>query len=343
MSNLILRTAPALGEGDIEVLNFSVVVQDADWVGQFDQLQVYRSTQGSSGPFEELTAESWASPRLPATGGPIPGTPVTGPLVNIVGNELLLEANQQLITVTFTGSDPLTYAQVASQITVQSGGRLYSYVDATGQIVIEVTYPGTRSRLELLPSDGAVLLGLDTVEPGNSSQGRDPRPSLVQGQTTYEVEDGFGSREYFYRTRFINSSSGETSDFSISFSGKGDVGVGVDNTIIGYVELADVDGRSMPNVEVRVYSDFDGKIVGGKLIAGVGSVGKTDEHGRVEFLLVRGKRLTVSVQGTGLARTITVPTDASLSMFDLFDPTIGDIDVFRAAVPNIITAERRTL
>ena len=184
---------------------------------------------------------------------------------------------------------------------------------------------------------------MSTVEPDSVSQGRDPRPVLVAGAGVYTVEDGFGSRNYHYRTRFINGTTGETSDFSISFAAEPNVGVGFSNTIVGYAELAGLDGRSMSNVDVHVYSDVDGAVVGGKLIAGSAAIRSTDENGRVEFLLVRGKRLTVSVQGTALARTITVPTDPALSTFDLSDPAIGSTDVFRVSVPEIITAERRTL
>lgn len=343
MSSVVLRTSPALGAGDTELVQLNVVVQDDEWVGRFDHLQVFRSTQGPDGPFEELTGPDWVRPRLPKDGGDLPASPVTGPFVMLVGKELVLETDTIQTVITFTGSDPLTFAGAATQITQQSLGRVLAYVDAKGKMVIEANYPGLMSQLTILPSEAAILLGLPTVEPENLAQGRDPRPSLIQGQTLYLITDPFGSRAYHYRSRFIHNTTEASSDFSMSFSGATDVGVGMSNTIVGYVSLADINGKSLSNIEVHIYNEFNGSQVGGKLVAGASAVTSTDENGRAEFTLVRGQALTVSVQGTSLTRTITVPTDPTLQTFDLFDPNIGEVDVFKAAVPNIITAERRTL
>lgn len=340
MSSIILRNTPHAAEGDTERIAFGIIVDDADWVGLFDRIQIFRSVDGASGPFEELTSANWDTPRLPKDAGDIPDSPVTGPNVNIVGNELLLTVFEQPLSITFTGSDPLTHTQVAAQIVAQSLGRLTSYVDVDGRVVIDAVYPGLASRITILESDGATALGLPTLD---TATGKDPRIQLVAGTTSYAFVDPFGSRDYHYRTRFINSSTGETSDYSISFSSSDSVGVGVSNTIIGYVELIELSGKATENAEVHVFNEFDGTQVDGKLITGGAVVKLTDESGQAEFVLTRGQRLTVSVQGTTLIRTITVPSDPALSRFNLFDAAIGAVDVFRVSVPEIITAERRTL
>jgi hypothetical protein len=343
VSDIILRPIPHAAEGDIERIRFSIVLEDANWVGLYDRIQVFRSVTGASGPFDELTATSWTRPRLPKDGGDLPASPVTGALVAIVGKTLDVIINGQTTSITFTGSDPLTLSQVATQIMAQSLSRLASYVDAGGGLVIEDLYPGLLSTLVIPPSDGATILGLPSTEPDNTAQGKDPRPALVTGVETYPFEDPYGSRKYFYRTRLINQTSGEASDSSISFSADDDIGVGPSNTIIGYVDLAELTGVAARNMQVSVHNDFSGDLVGGKLVVGASETKLTDESGRAEFVLVRGQRLTVSVQNTSLARSITVPTDPALALFSLFDPTIGEVDVFRAAVPNVVTAERRTL
>jgi hypothetical protein len=338
-----MRNVPHAAEGDTEQVNFLIVVAEADWVGLYDRIQVFRSTQGSSGPFEELTGGAWEPPRLPKTGGDVPASPVAGALVAIVGKTLELEVMEQPITITFTGSNPLTHTQAATQITSQSLGRVVSYVDASGQLVIESLYPGLISSLVVLPSDGAVILGLPMTEPDNTAHGRDPRIPLVPGTERYNFRDPFGSREYFYRTRLLMESTGVSSDSSISFSADDDVGVAAPSTIVGYVDLVELTGRSSRNVQVSVHNDFSGGLVDSRLVVGSTLTGLTDESGHAEFTLVRGQRLTVSIQGTSLARSITVPTDPAVARFSLFDPSIGEVDVFRAAVPEIITAERRTL
>jgi hypothetical protein len=78
-------------------------------------------------------------------------------------------------------------------------------------------------------------------------------------------------------------------------------------------------------------------------VAGGGADLLTDSSGRVEFPLVRGLGVTVSVAGTSLVRDITVPVDITVDIFNLFDPTIGTDDNFRVQVPELDYAIRRTL
>jgi hypothetical protein len=223
---------------------------------------------------------------------------VTGASTNVVGTELVLSVLDQPVTITFTGSDPLTYAQVAAQIEAQSSGRLNSYVDIQGRIVIEALYPGLISTLTVLPSDAAILLGLSTTGPGSTATGKEPRIALVAGTAQYSFRDPFGSRDFHYRTRLLNSSTSEAGDFSISFSSNDRVGVELSSTVVGYVELSEATGKPAIAYAVQVYNEFDGTQVDGKLVVGGTLLKNTDESGRAEFTLVRGQRLTVSVQGT---------------------------------------------
>jgi hypothetical protein len=170
--------------------------------------------------------------------------------------------------------------------------------------------------------------------------GRNPRLGLEVGKTAYELIDFYGSRQYYYRSRYINSVTGVQSEPSIPHLAGG-VGVPAKDIIIGYVEL--VDGRGVPmQNEVRLYTESNGMPVGGKLLVNSTQVKYADVNGRAEFHLLRGQRVTVAVMGTSTVRTVTVPTDESTTEFNLLDPALGPYDVFRAAVPELISAERRT-
>jgi hypothetical protein len=340
MPNVVLSATPIATRGEIMLVELQAVTQDEDWVGLYSQLQFFRSTQGPSGPWEELTAPTWTRPRLPAGAGDAPVDPVTGPALFIVNAELVLVNNGQTRTITFTGSDPLTTAQAAAQVVSQGGGLFDAHVAENGQFVVEATLPGLQSQLMVLPSDGSIILGFSTTEPGNTATGRDVRLGLVEGTTTYPLIDYFGSRDYYYRTRYFDPLTGAQSEPSAVFQ----VGTPLppEDIVIGWVSM--VDGRGVPmSYEVRVYTESSGGPVDAFVVVGSTQVARGDENGRAEFRLLRGQRVSVSIQGTNLVRTLTVPIDPDVTSFNLLGSDVGPFDVYRAAVPELITAERRTL
>lgn len=343
MTDILLSTTETENSDDIQLIAVNIVTRNEDWLGRFDRLMIFRSTQGVGGPFEELTAAGWLPPRLPKSGGDEPSSPVTGPLVNIVDTELVLLVGKVQISITFTGVDPLTYTQVASQITDQGLSLCRGYVDAAGELVVETFYPGLVSSLEIVSSEAAILLGLPTLAPDNVAYGRDPRLALVADKTRYSLYDFFGSRAYSYRTQFIDTLTGAVSEPSLSQEAVRGLGLPTNDLILGYLQLVSGSGDAFAGAEVRVFFDVDATLVVGTAIASSSSIRKTDENGRAEFQLVRGHRITVSVPGTAIFRSIRVPTDPALTSFNLLDPTIAGDDVFKAVVPSIITAERRTL
>lgn len=343
MTDVLISASAHAFSSEVSQVDITVFVQDSDWSGLYNKLQVFRSTQGEAGPYEELTDDVWSPPRLPQDGGDPPNPSVTGGLVNIVGKELQLLINYDTLIVTFTGSDPLTLTQVASQIATQSTGRLTSYVASDGRLIIENVWPGLMSRLEVLESDGATILNLPV---GESARGRDPRFSLVPGQQYYALRDYFGSSDFFYRSRFYNTVTGAQSDPSTAVGADPaqSINAGIDNVVIGYVNLLRSTGKPHVGAEVRVYNEFSGLTPIAAVVTGGDLIEFTDESGHAEFSLIRGQKVTVSVQGTPLVRSVTVPTDPSVKLVDLLlDPSIGDPDVFKAMVPDLIVAERRTL
>ena len=105
-----------------------------------------------------------------------------------------------------------------------------------------------------------------------------------------------------------------------------------------------LDGRPLAYREVSVYPADLGELVEDKLVAGGPKENSTDANGHVEFLLVRGAAITVAISGTSIVRDIVVPTDTTVTVFGLLDPSVGpQDDVFVVQRPDIIYAERRSL
>jgi hypothetical protein len=111
----------------------------------------------------------------------------------------------------------------------------------------------------------------------------------------------------------------------------------------GSLDLIDVQGRPLANREVKIHTDFNGILVDGRLMAGTSATLTTDLNGHLDVVLVRGQKVSVAIVGTDLVREITVPNDPAIMKFNLFDPALAGPDVFQVQVPNLISAERRSL
>lgn len=328
-----------------EMIQLQVLVKEEDWVGLFDQVEVWRSRDTVSGPYEELTAEKWMRARIPKTAGDAPSTPVAGAFVVASGKTLQLKVNEtDDLVVTITGVDPLTYGQVATQVTAQGQLRVRAYVASDGTFVVETTEPGTGAILRVVGGDVAALVGLPMTEPEGLAYGRDARLALKRGVEEYLFTDVRGSTAYFYKTRFRNRITQAVSEFSHPFSVGQALGISSENIVCGYVDLVDVSGRPLAYRMVSVHNRFQGELVENKFIAGRDETKLTDTCGHASFTLVRGCTATVAISGTDVARDILVPTDPTVKTFNLLDPDVGTgEDVFKVQVPDIIYAERRSL
>lgn len=339
-----ISSTVAGGEASTELVQLHIFVEEDDWLNVFNQIEVWRSRGLSTGPYEELTADSWRPARLPADGGDLPATPVTGPSVIISGLELQLRLNEQDdIIVLFTGVNPLSYAQAASQIQSQSAGRLRSYVDEDSNLVVETLEPGTGAILRVVGGDAAPFLGLPTTEPDSLAYGRDARISLVAGREKYLFNDIRGKSTYFYRTRFRNSDQETWSEFSQPSPADQSIGLSHENIVCGQLCMVRLDGKPLRNQLVRVFNRYKTQQVESKLVAGPELDAVSDMDGKVQFFLVRGSQVTVSIDGTDIVRDIEVPTDPLVGIFNLLDPNLGPDDYFKVRVPRIEYAQRRTL
>jgi hypothetical protein len=100
--------------GQLFELDFTILPDQ--WQGAFDRLEVWRSMSTKYGPYVPLHGNSWAPATIP---NDFTGTPSgTGPSVTISGLDLELLVGgpngATPISITFTGSNPLTYSQAAA-------------------------------------------------------------------------------------------------------------------------------------------------------------------------------------------------------------------------------------
>jgi hypothetical protein len=339
----ISKTAVATDEAT-ELVQLHIFVKEGDWFGTFDEVEVWRSRGLSTGPYEELTADSWRSARIPADAGDQVSSPPTGPSVTIVGEELQLKVNEKDdLLIIFTGVDPLTYADCATQIQTQGAGRLRSYVDESSVLVIETSEPGTGAILRIVGGDAAPKLGLPLLEPSSLAFGRDGRIQLMKGREKYAFNDIRGNSGYFYKTRFRNRMNRSFSEFSQPSPADQSIGISGENIVCGQLQMVRLDGKPLRSQLVRVFNRYKTQQVEDRLVAGPSLEVVSDMDGKVQFFLVRGSEVTVSIDGTDIVRDIEVPTDPEVKVFNLLDPALGPDDYFKVRVPVIEYAQRRTL
>ena len=327
-----------------EVVTLNILVDDSDFVGLFDCIEVWRSRFTEGGPYEEVTGSAWRGARLPSAGLDQPTVSYTGPNVNVVGETLEFILNEMSeVSVTFTGTDPLSLAQAAAQIAAQSLGRLRSWVDENSKLVVETMEPGTSATLRVVASDAASFLGLPLAAPDNMAYGVEARITLILGQESYTFRDRSGDSKYFYKTRFRSRIDNTVSEFGQTYKADQVVAVDQANVVTGYLDLVDNSGRALVGIEVSLRSPFVGALVAGKLVAGNDLMKKTDASGHVEFTLMRGQTYTLAIAGTNIAKEIVTPTDQSVTSFLLVgDEFATQDDYFRARIPQIPTMERRS-
>jgi len=332
-------------ENPTEIITLQLLVREDEWVGLFDQIEIWRSLDTSQGPYHELTADEWKPARVPEIAPDAPDTPVTGRDVIIVGTTLKIRVDDvDDYVVTFTGTDPLTYAECATQVTDQSAGKFLAYVTDDGDFVVEGKRAGTGAVLEVTGGDAAVLLGLPHERPDSLSYGKDARLNLIRGREEYIFTDLRGNAGALYRTRFRQKNTSQWSEFSQPVGVNQAFGISTANVVVGYLDLVKGDGRPLGNAQVKVYSPTVGELVEDRLVTGPEQMKLTDQNGHAEFALVRGVKYTVALTGTDIVRDIVAPTDESIKLFKLLGESVGTSDdVFVVQVPDIVYAERRTL
>lgn len=316
-------------------LSLNILLSDEDWEGKYDKLDVLRSRMTDAGPYEYLTGSAY----LPAA---ITGA-VVSPVLAIAGLTLLLRVNESFdISVTFTGVNPISIASAATQIAAASLGLLQAQAPSNA-LMINTVPVGAVASLRIVGGNAAPLLGLPLTEPSSVALGKDARIALTPSQQVYEFTDHNGSLGFFYRTRFYNSTTGASSDFSAPIAGK-DVSPLLPSMLVqGYLRLVDIRGVPSRKEMVLLYPQMNGTTVEGRVMVSGALSKATDDDGRVEFTLLRGQQFTLAIAGVSLARDITTPTDLAITSFNMLDPQYAKDDLFNVQQPAIDFGARRTL
>jgi hypothetical protein len=149
-----------------------------------------------------------------------------------------------------------------------------------------------------------------------------------------------GSSSYFYKVRLYNKVSATYGEFSLPFTLKQKTTLPSADICVGYLKLADWRGRAATQKEVLVHNDYTSQLKGEYTIVGGPERYLTDSDGYVEVPLVRGLVISVGLVGTNLLRKVTVPTDPSVTKFNLLDPKYGVDDAFTVQQADLPYAER---
>jgi hypothetical protein len=320
-------------------------IDGSAWQGLFDRVEVWRSRISAQGPYEPLMADSMLPAILPPGNEAVlaPNPPIDGPGSATTGLLLQFLLNERVpVNVTFTGVNPVTFGEAATQIETQSLGTLlaFAYEDI---LVVQTVQAGLAATLRCVGGDAAPLLGLVAQCPLSLAYGRDPRIELVFGQENYSFVDPYGSSDFFYKARFFNTLTRTASEFSPPFQGRPLIGVPAAGLCRCYVNLVDLTGAPLANQEVLISSTFNGTEASGRVVAGGQRRLLTDQTGHAEVLLVRGTPVTVGIGGTTIARDVVVPADTTVESIDLLSSANGQNDVFTVQIPTIPYAVRRTL
>lgn len=323
-----------LSPNNASLLNLEVRVEDDEWVNKYTRLELWRSILGEAGPYVQLTSSLWTEAHVLAT---ISGN------VNIVGKELRVLVNDVEFRHTFTGVDPLSISTVVSQLSVawQGSVQAYEFVGSIG--LYNQRRVGGLSRIQVLESDAAGVLGFTYDGPLATGYGTDPHNALVLGTNKYNFTDYYSEDSYYYKTRFSNHVTGARSPLSDAIAATQRLGVDPSKVVTGYVNLLRADGRPAAKQVVLLYSAFSGNRLAEGMVVGGPSKAITDSDGYAEFTLLRGITVDIGLDGSGFIRRVTTPTDAAVLSFDMFDPQYGEDDNLSVQRAELPYAERTTL
>lgn len=290
----------------------------------YNRLQVFRSESGPLGP--------WSATASSAAAASILGDETTAPF-KLNGTALELKIDLvDLVSCAFAGVDPYNLVDTVTDVNAALGV-LGSAVGDNGSLRISTASTGTAASIEINGGDAFPFLGFQASDSG---VGVDAAILLVAGVQEYIYTDNNGSSEYWYRTRYHNSVTGQSSEYNAPFPAKPVRNLPIANLITGYCDLVGLKGEALVGKRVHVYNLFQ-SVVLGYVIAGTAETAEADKDGHVEFTLIRGSRIDVTVEGTSIRRRVVVPTTGA--SFDLFDPALAD-DEFGIQKPVINYAER---
>jgi hypothetical protein len=300
----------------------------ANVMGLFDKLRFLRSTSGEGGPYVEITANS-PTPALIIT-------PNSAPFdINAATLKLKVDngAEQE---VTFASANPVSVDLAISEINDQTTGLVAS--EDAGSIVLTSDITGTLSNLEITGGTSLTEFGFSI---GDADGGQDADLTLVAGTTEYEYDDQNGDVDNYYKSQYVNSSTGTFSSLSDPVQGNVSTIIPTANLITAKIDLSDVDGTPLADVPISIHNVYVPPLI----VSDIGVLGKqveivTDNVGHAETQLLKGATVDVAIAGTQIIRRIEVPSTGT--EFNLMDEVAAADDLFQIQTPDIPAAVRRS-
>lgn len=290
----------------------------------FNVIRIKRSTTGISGTYSFLTANTATPAFLRAT---LHGT------YDVAGKTLQMYVDREaLSSITFPGLVPLTTSQVAAQINAVLGATIAT--DDSNYLKLTSTHNGTISRIEIVGGSAAPSFGFAD---GTRAIGKDPNVALQADIANYTYLDNDGQAGYYYKAQFYNTSTSLESNDSAAFEGDVSTLVDADKLSLVKVDLVDARGISVPNQEISFYPEHELFSVQDFQVALNRSpiTIKTNNAGHAEVSLVRGLKVKVVFEGTGVIRSITIPNTPETDLLGVMstapDPFSVDILPFPVA------------
>lgn len=289
----------------MSAVTINIDVDDIDSaLALYDEIEVWRSTTGANGTYTEITAASPAAATLVGT--------IASPW-NISGQSLTITLdNADPVTVTFTGTNPLDTTAVLAAINAVVPG-LASEVPSstagqnTGLIQLVSLTTGTGSSL-LVSGTAAATLGLGTTK----VNGKADRISLASPTALYPFQDFDGDPTYWYKTRYLSSTSQAVSSYSDPQQGIPQLVI--PTALLTLVTVNLIDGTGAPIVGRRVIFVpttnavvSSGNVNYGSLPGVDRIVMTTNDSGYAGVSLVTGQTFKVFFEGTSYQREFTVP------------------------------------
>lgn len=296
----------------------------------FTHLSVFRCKDGPDAVYSELTAAT-AQPAV------VPYYAVeadSGPSKALVGKTLGIIVNEATTyEITFTGTDPLTDDAIIAQVAAATSSAVVIFPTEDGKYALRTAATGNNTVLRVLESDAAPLLGLEYSGAYSYSYGKSAYIELVDDQDLYAFSDGHGETDAWYRYRYIDVDNNIVSEYSTTRQAKQFPG---DNTCVGTLTLLDEANRPIEGAAVVFYIHDNASTHTPHRTR----TWYTDADGTINVPLGRGLEVDMHVATTRLVRKITVPTDVSITTFDLLGP-YGTGDVFDVVpAPELDTAVR---
>lgn len=311
-------------------VRLSISVTDVNQVLlSFNVIRIKRSITGVSGSYGLITANTAAPAYLRS---PSAGT------YDVGGKTLQLYVDREAMhSILFPGLVPLTTSQVVDHVNTALGASIAS--DDDNHLKLTSTRTGTISRIEIVGGSAAPFFGWAD---GTRDIGEDAHVPLNTNIANYTYIDNDGQAGYFYKAQFYSTTSALESNDSSPFEGDVSTLVDADNLCLVKVDLVDARGISVPNQEISFYPEYELFTVQ-DLQVGLSRAPvtiKTSNSGHAEVSLVRGLKVKVVFEGTGVIRSVVIPDSPEADLMSMMSVAP---DPFSINVLPFPIAPRRTI